>query len=97
MTNPNLDILGNILREKVADQPIVKRYANTVTSAVGLLVAVVWTLISAGVDLPSQVTTGVLLLVSVFTVVGIKLTPNGVTEKQVAEIEDYVGKHRADN
>lgn len=96
MSNPNLDILGNILRDKVAEQPIVKRYANTVTTAIGAVVAVVWTLISLGVELPAQVGQGVLVIIAVFTVVGVKLTPNGVTEKQVEEIEDYVGQHRAD-
>jgi hypothetical protein len=96
MPNPNLDILGNILRDKVAEQPIYKRYSNTVATAVGALVAVVWTLISLGVELPAQVGQGVLVLIAVFTVVGVKLTPNGVTEKQVEEIEDYVGQHRAD-
>lgn len=92
MTN---DIIGNILREKLAEQPLVKKYANTVTTAVGALVAVVWTLVSLGVELPAQVGQGVLVLIAILTTVGVKLTPNGVTEKQVAEIEDYVGKHRA--
>lgn len=92
MTN---DIIGNILREKLAEQPLVKKYANTVTTAVGALVAVVWTLVSLDVELPAQVGQGVLVLIAILTTVGVKLTPNGVTEKQVAEIEDYVGKHRA--
>ncbi|MDV8006736.1 hypothetical protein [Rhodococcus sp. IEGM 1318] len=96
MTNPNIDILGNLLREKLAEQPWVKRYANTVTSAVGFLVALVWLLVSVGVDLPAEVTSGVLLLVSALTMVGVKFTPNGVTEKQVDEIEAYVGRHRSD-
>lgn len=92
----NPDILGNLLRDQLHAQPIVKRYANTVTSAIGFLVAIVWALVSAGVDLPPGVTAGVLVLVSLGTVVGVKLTPNGVTERQVAEIEDYVGQHRAE-
>jgi hypothetical protein len=90
------DIIGNILRDKLAEQPVIKRYANTVTTAVGALVAVVWTLVSLGVELPAQVGQGVLVLIAILTTVGVKLTPNGVTEKQVAEIEDYVGKHRAE-
>lgn len=40
-------------------------------------------------------TSGVLLLVSALTMVGVKFTPNGVTEKQVDEIEEYVGRHRS--
>jgi hypothetical protein len=90
------DIIGNILRDKLAEQPLIKRYANTVTTAVGALVAVVWTLVSLGVELPAQVGQGVLVLIAILTTVGVKLTPNGVTEKQVAEIEDYVGTHRAE-
>lgn len=89
------ELVADFLREKFAEQPLVKRYANTVTTAVGALVAVVWTLISAGVDLPSHVTTGVLVLVSIGTVIGVKFTPNGITERQIAEVEEYVGKHRA--
>lgn len=92
----NNDIIGNILRDKLAEQPLIKRYANTVTTAVGALVAVVWTLVSLGVELPAQVGQGVLVLIAILTTVGVKLTPNGVTEKQVEEIEDYVGKHRAE-
>jgi hypothetical protein len=90
------DIIGSILRDKLAEQPLIKKYANTVTTAVGALVAVVWTLVSLGVELPAQVGQGVLVLIAILTTVGVKLTPNGVTEKQVEEIEDYVGKHRAE-
>lgn len=89
------DIIGTILRDKLAEQPLIKKYANTVTTAVGALVAVVWTLVSLGVEMPAQVGQGVLVLIAILTTVGVKLTPNGVTEKQVEEIEDYVGKHRA--
>ncbi|RDI13440.1 hypothetical protein DEU38_13415 [Rhodococcus sp. AG1013] len=86
--NPNL--ITDILRAKLADQPIIKRYANTATAAVGLVVALLWAVVSAGVDVPANITTGVLVLVSFGTVVGIKFTPNGVTERQVDELERYV-------
>lgn len=91
----NTDLIGNLLREKLEQQPLVKKYANTVTTAVGALIAVVWTLVSAGIEVPDQLSQGVLVLISLLTVVGVKLTPNGVTEKQVEELTDYVGKHRA--
>ena len=91
----NTDLIGDLLREKLEQQPLVKKYANTVTTAVGALIAVVWTLVSAGIEVPEQLSQGVLVLISLLTVVGVKLTPNGVTEKQVEELTDYVGKHRA--
>lgn len=42
-----------------------KRYANTATTAVGAVVAIVWTLISLGVELPAQVGQGVLVIIAV--------------------------------
>lgn len=85
--NPN--VIGDLLRDKLAEQPIVKRYANTATTAVGLVVALLWAVIAAGVDVPESVATGVLVLISLATVVGVKFTPNGVTEKQIDELEKY--------
>ncbi|MCA1009007.1 hypothetical protein LCL87_25125 [Rhodococcus hoagii] len=90
--NPILDVL----RAKMAEQPLVKKYANTVTTAVGLVVALLWAVLSAGVNVPEGVTSGVLVLISLLTVVGVKFTPNGVTDKQIDELEQYVGRHRAE-
>ncbi|MGW2095787.1 hypothetical protein [Promicromonospora sukumoe] len=90
--NPILDVL----RAKMAEQPLVKKYANTVTTAAGLVVALLWAVVSAGVNVPEGVTTGVLVLISLATVVGVKFTPNGVTERQIDELEQYVGRHRAE-
>lgn len=90
--NPILDVL----RARMAEQPLVKKYANTVTTAAGLVVALLWAVISAGVSLPDQVVVGGLLLASLGTVVGVKFTPNGVTERQIDELEQYVGRHRAE-
>jgi len=90
--NPNLIV--EVLRAKMAEQPLVRKYANTATTAVGLVVALLWTVISAGVDAPANVTTAVLLLVSFGTVVGVKFTPNGVTDKQIAELEQYAHERR---
>lgn len=92
--NPN-PIL-EVLRAKMAEQPLVKKYANTVTTAVGLAIALLWAVISAGVDVPEGITSSVLVLISLLTVVGVKFTPNGVTDKQIDELEQYVGRHRAD-
>ena len=90
------DLLADLLREKLAEQPAVRRYANTVTATIGAVVGTLWAVLSTGVQLPPQVITGVLVLISLGTVVGVKFTPNGVTEKQVAEIEAYAGRHRAE-
>ncbi|ASN72802.1 putative holin [uncultured Caudovirales phage] len=87
--NPILDVL----RAKMAEQPLVKKYANTVATAVAAVVAVLWTVISVGVNLPDQVVVGGLLLASLGTVVGVKFTPNGVTDKQIDELEAYTRRN----
>nr|WP_172828763.1 hypothetical protein [Prescottella equi] len=91
MMNPN-PIL-DVLRAKMAEQPLVKKYANTVTTAVAAVVAVLWTVISVGVNLPDQVVVGGLVLASLGTVVGVKFTPNGVTDKQIDELEAYTRRN----
>lgn len=87
--NPILDVL----RAKMAEQPLVKKYANTVTTAVAAVVALLWTVISIGVNLPEQVVVGGLVLASLGTVVGVKFTPNGVTDKQIDELEAYARRN----
>ncbi|MFC9514399.1 hypothetical protein ACFTSD_01570 [Nocardiaceae bacterium NPDC056970] len=86
----------DILRAKMAEQPLVRKYANTATATVGLVVALMWAVLSMGVEVPPTVTTGVLVFVSLGTVVGVKFTPNGVTDKQIDELEQCVGRHRTE-
>lgn len=40
-------------------------------------------------DVPQNVATGLLVLIYLGTVIGVKFTPNGVTDKQIGEIERY--------
>ncbi|MGC5249487.1 hypothetical protein ACPXB3_21485 [Gordonia sp. DT219] len=92
MTTPDLTA---ILRDKLAEQPWWKKYANTVTTAITLGVNVLWVLVSLGVDIDPTIIGGVAAAIQALGVLGVKLTPNGVTERQIADIENYVGKHRA--
>ncbi|QXU55197.1 hypothetical protein [Rhodococcus sp. LW-XY12] len=89
------EIVVDVLRSKLEEQPWYRRVANTVTTASGTLVGVLWLAVSAGVELPTEIIVGGLVLTQIATTVGVKLTPNGVTQRQVAELEDYVGKHRS--
>lgn len=84
------------LREKLARQPLYKKYANTVTSLIATGVNVLWVLISLGVDVPIEATVSVAVAIQALGVIGVKFTPNGVTEKQIADIEAYSGRHRID-
>ncbi len=93
MSAPGFD-LTQVLRGKLAEQSVYKKYSNTVTSLVATAVNVVWVLISFGVDVPTEATVGIAVAIQALGVVGVKFTPNGVTEKQIKEIEAYAGKHR---
>ncbi|MBM4587577.1 hypothetical protein GS507_05130 [Rhodococcus hoagii] len=86
-------VVAEVLRAKLAEQPIVKRYANTVTTAIGVLIGALWLAIDAGVELPPQVSTVGLAIIGLGTLVGVKFTPNGVTEKQIDEIEEYASRN----
>lgn len=88
------ELLADILRAQLEQQPWYRRVANTVTTAVGAIVGALWTIVAAGVELPPEVVVGVLVLVQLATVAGVKLTPNGVTQRQVDALEEYVGRHR---
>lgn len=79
------------LRQKLAEQPLYRKYANTVTSATGFLVGAVWLLISSGIDVPDSITKGTLLAIAALTTLGVLNTPNGVTERQIEELEKYAG------
>lgn len=82
------------LREILQEQPFVKRYANTVTTGIGVIVGGIWVAMSAGFEVSDTVENLMLGLIGLGTLIGVKLTPNGVTEKQIQEVEERVGRHR---
>lgn len=89
-----MDQLSELLQDALANQPWYRRYANTVTTLVGLGVNVLWILLSVGVNIDPSVIVGVAAAIQALGVVGVRVTPNGITERQVAELEQYAGKHR---
>lgn len=92
MTSANA--LTEILQEKLAAQPWYRTSANTVTTLITLGVNLIWILTSLGVDIDPTIIGGVAAVIQALGVVGVKLTPNGVTQRQIDEIDDYVGRHR---
>ena len=84
--------LVQVLRDRLADQPWYQRSANTVTAIITLGVNVLWVLTSLGVDVDPTVVAGVAAAIQVLGVVGIRLTPNGVTQRQIRDVEAFVGR-----
>lgn len=88
------DLLADLLRAQLEQQPWYRKYANTVTAALTAMVGLVWTAVSAGVEVPPELIAGGLVLLQFAGIVGIKATRNGVTQRQIDELEGYVGRHR---
>ena len=93
MTAPHDEVI-DYLREKLQEQPWYHRFSNTVTAGVGAVVLLVWLLTSSGVDLPDGVEKGIAAAISLLTVLGVRATKNGTTPREIADIEQYVGRHR---
>jgi len=92
--NPQGDIVQDILVEKLKQQPWYKTYINTTIVAVTLAVNVIWLLISVGADVDPTIIGALTGLIQALGVVGVKFAPNGVTPRQIKEIEEYAGRHR---
>lgn len=88
------DELTEILQKKLNDQPWYRTYANTVTTVITLGVNVVWVLIALGVNIDPGVIGAVAGAIQALGIVGVKMTPNGVTERQIRDLEGYIGRHR---
>lgn len=83
------------VRALYADQPWFKKISNTVTGGVGVVVQLAWLATTLGVDLPDEAEKWGFVVIALLTTLGIRQTPNGITEKQLHEIEEaYVGRHR---
>ena len=92
MTDQN--VLKEILQDKLKSQPWYKTYVNTTIVVITLAVNVVWLLVSVGVDVDPTVIGAVTGAIQAAGALGVKLAPNGVTPRQIKELETYVGKHR---
>ncbi|QCQ91721.1 hypothetical protein [Rhodococcus sp. SGAir0479] len=90
----NPQLIGDLLRPVLESQPWYRKFSNTATSLMGLVVSIVWTIIASGMGLPNQIVVGVLVAIAALTTVGVKNTPNGITERQITEIERYAAERK---
>ncbi|AVD99798.1 membrane protein [Gordonia phage Flapper] len=102
MTLPNVpDVPSSVvideLRATLERQPWYKRFANTVTTAVGALALIAWLLTSNGIGIDPAIVTAVGSALGVLTTLGVLKTPNGVTPRGVATVQVAAvsaGRHR---
>jgi len=82
------EVIAQYVRGKLAGQPWWKKSANTVTAAVGGLVALAWWITSTGVDLPVWATWIVGVVLVAGQVVGVRMTKNGVTRSTERDLDE---------
>lgn len=78
------------LRKQMEAQPWYKRFSNTVSTAVGAIVMVIWFLVSTGVDIPDQLTASVGAAIAIFTTLGVLKTPNGITPRGINQVKSVM-------
>lgn len=88
------DEFTDVLREQLQRQPWYERFSNTLTAAIGAAVLIIWLLASSGVEVPQAVHNWVAVAIATATVLGVRVTKNGLTPRTVEAIEQYTGKHR---
>jgi ABC-type glycerol-3-phosphate transport system permease component len=83
------------IKELLRKQPWYQRFSNTVTATVGSLVGLVWLGTSLGFEVPDDAQKWGFVVIAVLTTLGVYKTPNGLTNRQLNEIEAaYVGRHQ---
>ena len=88
------DIVGDVLRQKLAGQKWYQTYVNGVIVAVTLAVGLLWTGVSLGFEINPDIIASVFVVIQGLGLTGVKMSTNGVTPKQIEDLEKYVGKHR---
>lgn len=94
MSNDQVDVIQEILVSKLKEQPWYKTYINTAITVLALGINVIWVLISLGVNIDPTILATVAAFIQAAGAVGVKFAANGVTPRQIKDIEDYVGRHR---
>lgn len=101
---PGGDELVNELRNQLAQQPWWQRFSNTVSASAGAVVLILWLAVAAGLDVPTDVLSGIASVIGVLTTLGVMKTRNGITPRGIAQVQQvaqgepaggYAGRHRA--
>ncbi|QXO14172.1 holin [Gordonia phage Bock] len=83
---PGADLVVDALRAELEEQPWWARFRNTLTTAAGVVVLIVWLALSVGLGVPAEVLSSVSGLIGLLTVLGVLKTPNGITPKGVDRV-----------
>ena len=79
----DLEFIGDIIQTKLNEQPGRRKYANTVTTAIGTAITVISQVLLLPLDLPDWVMWAALALTSLGTVLGVNKTKNGFSDSQI--------------
>ncbi len=91
MTSP----FDGLAKGYVQNIPFVKQNRKTIANVVGLLANALVLVI--GLPISGTMQAVVVVSIQVLAAVAAWLVPNAITAQQAKELDDYVGKHRAED
>ena len=88
-------LIENWILEAVRRQPFYKRYANTIVAAIGALAAVLSFVATLPLDIDERWSGALPAVISVLTMIGIKLTKNGIAPSAVDKVRPVADEQPA--
>nr|DAK22701.1 MAG TPA: hypothetical protein [Caudoviricetes sp.] len=89
----DLEFIGDIIQTKLNEQPARRKYANTVTTAIGTAITVISQVLLLPLDLPDWVMWAALALTSLGTVLGVNKTKNGFSDSQIEKLRQWQSQY----
>lgn len=80
--------IDEVVQKAVSQQRWYRKYANTISTAVGLSSTVAMTVLSMGLDLPQGVSVALVVVGSLATILGVSQTKNGVQPHTAVQLQE---------
>lgn len=90
--NKLVDLTGEYIHQRVAEQSWFQKNANTVATSGGFVATVLAWAVSQPFAADPRVQTGVLVVGFLLTVLGVKKTPNGWSDSQLERVKNHRAK-----
>lgn len=93
----DLEFINDLIAHKLDKQPAAKKFANTVTTAIGTAITILSQIMLAPLELPDWVMWVALALTTLGTLLGVSNTKNGFSDSQITKLRqwqaEYLDKH----
>lgn len=92
-----LAFLGKVIREKMEGSPKTRKFANTVTVAIGVAVTAAGQALALPLDLPQWAMWIILAVTLIGTLFGVSVTQNGWSPSQIKKLEQWMAEYIDEN